>query len=102
MRNFSGRLFQQQKGVYASASHLFLCLQNMTKPGLALLLTLIASTALANQQLDSLKHISAAGAPFLTLKMLEQAQPGVDQDLYEWILWEQERFQDSERLETME
>ncbi len=64
----------------------------MTKPGLALLLTLIASTALANQQLDSLKHISAAGAPFLTLKMLEQAQPGVDQDLYEWILWEQERF----------
>ena len=64
----------------------------MTKPGLALFLTLIAGTALANQQLDSLKHISAAGAPFLTLKMLEQAQPGVDQDLYEWILWEQERF----------
>lgn len=92
MRNFSGRLFQKQKGVYASASHLFLCLQNMTKPGLALFLTLIAGTALANQQLDSLKHISAAGAPFLTLKMLEQAQPGVDQDLYEWILWEQERF----------
>ncbi|MCP4078307.1 MAG: hypothetical protein GY744_19240 [Gammaproteobacteria bacterium] len=46
----------------------------------------------ANQQLDSLKHISAAGAPFLTLKMLDQAQPGVDDDLYEWILWEQERY----------
>jgi hypothetical protein len=57
-----------------------------------LLLTSIFSSVSANQQLDSLKHISAAGAPFLTLKMLEQAQPGVDQDLYEWILWEQERF----------
>lgn len=49
-------------------------------------------SAQANQQLDSLKFISSAGAPFLTLKMLDQAQPGVDQDLYEWILWEQERF----------
>jgi hypothetical protein len=58
----------------------------------ALLLTSIFSLVSANQQLDNLKHISAAGAPFLTLKMLEQAQPGVDQDLYEWILWEQERF----------
>jgi hypothetical protein len=57
-----------------------------------LLLTSIFSSLSANQQLDSLKFISAAGAPFLTLKMLEQAQPGVDQDLYEWILWEQERF----------
>ncbi len=46
----------------------------------------------ADQQLDSLKNISAAGAPFLTLKMLDQAQPGFDQDLYEWILWEQERY----------
>jgi len=24
--------------------------------------------------------------------MLDQAQPGVDEDLYEWILWEQERY----------
>lgn len=60
-------------------------------------LTTVLSLALslashANQQLDSLKNISAAGAPFLTLKMLDQAQPGVDQDLYEWILWEQERL----------
>jgi len=47
----------------------------------------------ADQQLDSLKNISAAGAPFLTLKMLDQAQPAVDKDLYEWILWEQERYQ---------
>lgn len=47
----------------------------------------------ANQQLDSLKNISTAGAPFLTLKMLEQAQPSIDEDVYEWILWEQERYQ---------
>lgn len=46
----------------------------------------------ADQQLESLKNISAAGAPFLTLKMLDQAQPGIDQALYEWILWEQERY----------
>jgi len=59
---------------------------------LALILVFIWSQVIANQQLDSLKHISAAGAPFLTLKMLDQAQPGVDQDLYEWILWEQERY----------
>ncbi|MCP4470567.1 MAG: hypothetical protein GY815_07760 [Gammaproteobacteria bacterium] len=47
---------------------------------------------LADERLDLLKSISAAGAPFLTLKMLDQAQPGIDQDLYEWILWEQERL----------
>jgi len=46
----------------------------------------------ADERLDLLKRISAAGAPLLTLKMLEQAQPGIDQDLYEWILWEQERL----------
>lgn len=50
------------------------------------------STAIADQRLDILKRISAAGAPGLTLKMLDQAQPGVDEDLYEWILWEQERY----------
>ncbi len=46
----------------------------------------------ADQQLDVLKNISASGAPFLTLNMLDQAKPGVDQDLYQWILWEQERL----------
>ncbi len=46
----------------------------------------------ANERLDLLKNVSAAGAPTLTLKMLDQAQPKVDVDLYEWILWEQERF----------
>ena len=47
---------------------------------------------LANERLDLLKNISAAGAPLLTLEMLDQAQPGIDQNLYEWILWEQERL----------
>ena len=60
---------------------------------LLLLCSFFLSHLSANQQLDSLKHISAAGAPFLTLKMLEQAQPGIDEDVYEWILWEQERYQ---------
>lgn len=46
----------------------------------------------ADERLDLLKRISAAGAPLLTLEMLDQAQPGIDQDLYEWILWEQERL----------
>ncbi len=62
----------------------------------ALLLTLsfipLVSPVSADEQLNLLKNISAAGAPLLTLKMLDQAQPGVDQDLYEWILWEQERY----------
>ncbi len=52
----------------------------------------LANPLLADERLDLLKNISAAGAPLLTLKMLDQAQPGIDQDLYEWILWEQERF----------
>ena len=49
-------------------------------------------SAQADERLDLLKRISAAGAPLLTLEMLDQAQPGMDQDLYEWILWEQERL----------
>jgi hypothetical protein len=48
--------------------------------------------AAADERLDLLKNISAAGAPELTMKMLDQAQPKVDEDLYEWILWEQERL----------
>jgi hypothetical protein len=52
----------------------------------------MAFSASADERLDLLKKISAAGAPGLTLKMLDQAQPGVDDDLYEWILWEQERL----------
>ena len=51
-----------------------------------------SNALLADERLDLLKSISAAGAPLLTLKMLEQAQPGIDQNLYEWILWEQERL----------
>lgn len=44
------------------------------------------------EKLEQLKSISNAGAPFLTLKMLDQAQPNFDADLYNWILWEQERY----------
>jgi len=57
----------------------------------ALVLGLLAPAG-ADERLDLLKNISAAGAPGLTLKMLDQAQPSVDEDLYEWILWEQERL----------
>ena len=46
----------------------------------------------ANERLELLKRISLSGAPALTLKMLDQTQPKVDVDLYEWILWEQERY----------
>ncbi len=57
-----------------------------------LLPLLFTGLAQANAQLESLKNISAAGAPFLALKMLDQAQPSADEDVYEWILWEQERY----------
>ncbi|MDH3446557.1 MAG: hypothetical protein OEO18_00290, partial [Gammaproteobacteria bacterium] len=53
---------------------------------------MLPAAAVADERLDLLKNISAAGAPNLTLKMLDQAQPKVDEDLYEWILWEQERL----------
>jgi hypothetical protein len=52
----------------------------------------LAGHAHGDERLDLLKNISAAGAPNLTLKMLDEAQPQVDQDIYEWILWEQERL----------
>lgn len=52
----------------------------------------MAFPVIADERLDLLKNISAAGAPELTMKMLDQAQPKVDEDLYEWILWEQERL----------
>ena len=52
----------------------------------------ISSNSWADEKLDMLKNISASGAPVLTLKMLDQAQPKIDADLYEWILWEQERY----------
>jgi tetratricopeptide (TPR) repeat protein len=65
----------------------------IVKPLVLLLVGLaLQNPVLADERLDLLKRISAAGAPLLTLKMLEQAQPGIDQDLYEWILWEQERL----------
>lgn len=58
---------------------------------LALLLCCI-NISWANERLELLKSISSSGAPALTLKMLDQTQPKVDVDLYEWILWEQERY----------
>ncbi len=57
-----------------------------------LTLACFMSNTWADEKLDMLKNISAAGAPVLTLKMLDQAQPKIDSDLYEWILWEQERY----------
>ncbi len=59
---------------------------------LLLLLAMVCTPLAANERLQLLKNISAAGAPNLTLKMIDQAQPKVDEDLYEWILWEQERL----------
>jgi hypothetical protein len=59
--------------------------------GLLLLLS-FNKTSWANERLELLKIISSSGAPALTLKMLDQTQPKVDVDLYEWILWEQERY----------
>jgi hypothetical protein len=59
---------------------------------LALIAAALIGQAGANERLELLRNISAAGAPNLTLKMLDEAQPPVDQDLYEWILWEQERL----------
>jgi hypothetical protein len=60
--------------------------------GLSLSSPLLTGSLRADERLDLLKNISSAGAPLLTLKMLDQAQPGIDQALYEWILWEQERL----------
>lgn len=57
-----------------------------------LLLSTTQVNADAAKKLAQLKSISNAGAPFLTLKMLDQAQPNYDADLYNWILWEQERY----------
>jgi len=59
---------------------------------IALLFICLLSNSWADEKLDMLKNISAAGAPFLTLKMIDQAQPKLDVDLFEWILWEQERY----------
>ena len=59
---------------------------------LGLVFAIAAIPAIADERLDTLKRISAAGAPNLTLRMLDQAQPSIDEALYDWILWEQERL----------
>lgn len=73
---------------FVSAIHLVM----RTLVKFLLLAAVLFSPAQASQQLDTLKAISAAGAPLLALKMLDQAQPDQLQQPYEWILWEQERF----------
>jgi hypothetical protein len=79
--------------VELNASRLFFVMKKMLKTLLLLsVVSFLPTVTSADERLDLLKNISAAGAPGLTLKMLDQAQPKVDQDLYEWILWEQERF----------
>jgi tetratricopeptide (TPR) repeat protein len=85
------------KSVYARAARFFFeaIREVMVNIKILLLITAgigMAFTAVADERLDLLKNISAAGAPELTIKMLDQAQPKVDADLYEWILWEQERL----------
>ena len=88
---------QPSKSVQAVAARFFFEVSSLLahRVKLAALFTLalgLANPVLGDERLDLLKHISAAGAPMLTLKMLDQAQPGIDQNLYEWILWEQERM----------
>jgi tetratricopeptide (TPR) repeat protein len=81
--------------VQAAAARFFFELKMLLahRVKLAALITLaLVNPVLADQRLDLLKQISTAGAPMLTLKMLDQAQPGIDHNLYEWILWEQERW----------
>lgn len=83
--------------MYARAARFFFeAIYQLMESKIILLLVVIGLAmvfpAEADERLDLLKDISAAGAPGLTLKMLDQAQPRVDEDLYEWILWEQERL----------
>jgi tetratricopeptide (TPR) repeat protein len=83
--------------VYARAARFFFEATREVMASIKILLLLALGLgmmfpAAADERLDLLKNISAAGAPGLTMKMLDQAQPKVDEDLYEWILWEQERL----------
>ncbi|MFT5503895.1 MAG: hypothetical protein ACI845_001234 [Gammaproteobacteria bacterium] len=56
------------------------------------LFELSGSALRADEKLTILKRISASGAPDLTIRLLDQAQPQIDADLYGWIAWEQERL----------
>ena len=80
------------KSVYAVAARFFFKMNKALKTILLAVPAFAAAPSVADERLDLLKNISAAGAPALTLKMLDQTQPKVDEDLYEWILWEQERL----------
>ena len=78
--------------MFDSATRLFIVEMKSVRVFVLLGLIAVCASAAADERLNLLKNISAAGAPNLTLKMLDQAQPKVDEDLYEWILWEQERL----------
>jgi hypothetical protein len=80
------------KGVFESSTRLFFADMKIVRAFLLTALLVSSPLAAADERLELLKSISAAGAPGLTLKMLDEAQPKVDEDLYEWILWEQERL----------
>jgi len=80
------------KGVFESSTRLFSADMKIVRAFLLTALLVLSPLAAADERLKLLKNISAAGAPGLTLKMLDEAQPKVDEDLYEWILWEQERL----------
>jgi len=91
------RASNQPKSVQATTARFFFEVNSILTHRVKLLVLIalilgMTTPVLANERLDLLKRVSAAGAPMLTLKMLDQAQPGIDQDLYEWILWEQERL----------
>ena len=80
------------KGVFETSTRLFFADMKIVRAFLLAALLVSSPLAAADERLELLKNISAAGAPGLTLKMLDEAQPKVDEDLYEWILWEQERL----------
>ena len=63
---------------------------------LASALSLYSSTqvlALDTGGLQELAQLARAGAPQLALRRMDAEQPGVDQDVVEWMAWEQERLQ---------
>lgn len=52
-----------------------------------------ATTALDAPGLTELAQLARLGAPQLALRRMDAEQPGADQNLVEWMAWEQERLQ---------
>ena len=71
-----------------------LSIMTMLQSGFFILVFLLCclTNSWADDRLEVLKRIASAGAPELTLRMFDQAQPKIDDDLYGWILWEQQRY----------